>query len=164
MTIRPAREGDFDAIAAITKHYIATSAIHFAYEPVAAGALAELWRDGTHPWLVADEEGAVVGYAKAGTWRERAAYAWTCEVGLYVADAARSRGLGRALYGELLAELTRRGFHSVVAGITLPNDASVALHARCGFQPVGVVRDAGFKNGAWHDVAFYQKLLYTAPP
>lgn len=163
MTIRPARDGDFDAIAAITNHYIATTAIHFAYEPVAAGALAESWRESKHPWLVADD-GEVVGYAKSGTWRERAAYAWTCEVGLYVADGARGRGIGRALYGELLAEVARRGFHSAIAGITLPNDASVALHARFGFEPVGVVRHAGFKHGAWHDVAFYQKLLYTAPP
>jgi len=162
--IRPARDGDFEAIAAITNHYIATTAIHFAYEPVTAGALAAIWREGKHPWLVADEDGAVVGYAKSGTWRERAAYAWTCEVGLYVADAARGRGIGRTLYGELLAEVARRGFRSAIAGITLPNDASVALHARFGFVSVGVVRDAGFKHGVWHDVAFYQKLLYTAPP
>ncbi len=165
MTIRPACDGDFDAIAAITNHYIATTAIHFAYEPVTVDALAGLWRAhrDRHPWLVADDDGAVVGYAKAGTWRERAAYAWTCEVGLYVADAARRRGIGRALYGELLAEVARRGFRSAIAGITLPNDASVALHARFGFVPVGVVRDAGFKLGAWHDVAFYQKLLTAGP-
>jgi phosphinothricin acetyltransferase len=159
MAIRPAREGDFDAIAAITNHYITTSAIHFAYEPVAAASFADTWRahSDQHPWLVADEDGAVVGYAKSGTWRERAAYAWTCEVGLYVAHDARGRGLGRALYDALLAECARRGFHSAIAGITLPNDASIALHARLGFESVGIVRHAGFKHGAWHDVAFYQK-------
>lgn len=163
MTIRPARGGDFDAIAAITNHYIATTAIHFAYEPVAAGALAESWRESKHPWLVADD-GEVVGYAKSGTWRERAAYAWTCEVGLYVAHDARGRGLGRAIYTALLDECVRRDFHSAIAGITLPNEASVALHERLGFGSVGIVRDAGFKHGRWHDVAFYQKALTSAVP
>jgi phosphinothricin acetyltransferase len=158
--IRPARTDDFTAIAAITNHYIATSAIHFGYEPVSAEELADKWRGDTrYPWLVTEAEAEVVGYAKAGVWRERAAYAWTCEVGLYVAHGAHRRGLGSALYRELLAELARRGFHSVVAGITLPNPASVALHEKLGFVSVGVVRDAGYKLEAWHDVGFYQKLL-----
>lgn len=161
MTIRPAREDDFAAIAAITNFYIATTAIHFAYEPVAAEELAATWRahGERFPWLVVEDGGATVGYAKAGTWRERAAYAWTCELGLYLADGARGRGLGTALYRALIAEVARRGFRTAIAGIALPNDASVALHARLGFQPVGVVREAGFKHGRWHDVAFYQLPL-----
>jgi len=159
--IRPARADDFAAIADITSFYIATTAIHFAYEPVAAAELEAVWRvhGERYPWLVAEHDGAVVGYAKAGTWRERAAYAWTCEVGLYIADATRGRGIGGALYRELLADVARRGFRSAIAGITLPNDASVALHARLGFTPIGVVRDAGFKFERWHDVAFYQLPL-----
>ncbi len=165
MTIRPARDDDFPAIAAITNHYIETTAIHFGYEPVTAEALAELWRShARHPWLVVEERGAVAGYAKASTWRERAAYGWTCEVGLYLAPDARGRGLGRAVYSALLDEVDRRGFHSVIAGITLPNAASVALHERLGFEPVGVVRDAGWKHDRWHDVAFYQKRLTSAVP
>ncbi|HEY1555449.1 MAG TPA: GNAT family N-acetyltransferase [Kofleriaceae bacterium] len=159
--IRPARAGDFAAIAEITNFYIATTAIHFAYEPIATAELEGAWRTAGErfPWLVAEEAGAVVGYAKAGTWRDRDAYSWTCEVGLYIADAARGRGLGGALYRELLAEVARRGFRSAIAGIALPNDASVALHARLGFAPVGVVREAGFKHDRWHDVAFYQLAL-----
>lgn len=161
MTIRPAREDDFAAIATITNFYIATTAIHFAYEPVAAGELVAAWRahEGRFPWLVVEDGGEVAGYAKAGTWRERAAYAWTCELGLYLADGARGRGLGTALYRALIAEVARRGFRSAIAGIALPNDASVALHARLGFAPIGVVREAGFKHGRWHDVAFYQLPL-----
>src|SRR6266571_36134 len=116
--IRAARAEDFPAIAEITNHYIATSAIHFGYEPIAADELADKWRsDDRFPWLVVDED-RVLGYAKAGTWRERAAYAWTCEIGLYVAADARGRGLGRALYSALIDEVTRRGFHSAIAGIT----------------------------------------------
>ena len=167
LVIRAARDGDFETIAAITNHYIATTAIHFAYEPVPVAEFAELWRD-THarfPWLVTeDDRGSVIGYAKAGTWRSRAAYAWTTEVGLYVADGARGRGLGTALYAALLDEVAARGFRSAVAGVTLPNDASIALHRRFGFEPTGVVREAGWKFGAWHDVAWFQKMFGGGGP
>ncbi len=161
--IRLARDDDFGALTAITNHYITTSAIHFAYEPLAEGELRALWhgyRD-RFPWLVIENAGQVVGYAKAGTWRDRAAYAWTAETGVYIADAARGRGFGRTVYTALLAELAARGFRSAVAGITLPNDVSVALHLELGFEPVGVVRDAGWKLGAWRDVGFWQKRLST---
>lgn len=168
MLIRPAHDDDFPAIAAITNHYVATTTIHFAYAPLEVDALRAMWRGyrERYPWLVTEEAGAVVGYAKAGTWRDRAAYAWTTEIGLYVAPDARGRGLGRALYGALLDELVARGFRSAIAGITLPNDASLALHRAFGFTSVGVVRDAGFKHGRWCDVEFFQKRLSTdaAPP
>ena len=159
MTVRPARAEDFATIAAITNHAIATTAIHFAYEPIAADELAATWRahHDRHPWLVIEDGGEVVGYAKSSTWRERAAYQWTCETGLYLAEAARGRRLGTTLYTALLAELEARGFRSAVAGITLPNPASVALHVRLGFASVGVVRDAGYKFGQWHAVEFFQK-------
>lgn len=162
--IRAARDADFDSIASITNHYIATTAIHFAYEPVPADELRATWaRDrARYPWLVADEAG-VAGYAKAGVWRARSAYAWTAEIGLYIAPDRRGRGLGRALYGELIAELARRGFRSVIAGITLPNAPSVALHRALGFVSVGTVREAGYKLGAWHDVEFWQRRLATGP-
>ena len=160
MIVRPADSRDFDAIAAITNHYITTSTIHFGYEPVTADALRASVRP-RHPWFVADDDRAVVGYAKAGAWRERAAYDWTTEIGLYVEHTARGRGIGRALYTALLAELARRGFRSVIAGITLPNDASVALHRAFGFVDAGVVREAGYKHGRWNDVAFFQKALVT---
>ena len=165
MVIRPARAADFVAITEITNHYIATTAIHFAYEAMAESELLAMWQKYAerHPWLVIEEDGAVAGYAKSGTWRERSAYQWTCETGVYVADGARGRGLGRALYEALLAECARRGFHSAIAGITLPNPASVALHEKLGFVSVGVVRDAGFKLDRWHAVEFFQKLLSPAP-
>jgi len=161
MTIRAARDDDFAAITEITNYYIATTAIHFGHEPLARAELHAQWvayRD-RYPWFVADEGGSVVGYAKAGTWRDRAAYQWSPEVGLYVADGARGRGLGRALYGALLDELARRGFRSAIAGMTLPNTASAALHRAMGFESVGVVRDAGWKLGQWHDIEFFQKRL-----
>lgn len=163
--IRAARDDDFAALAAITNHYIATTAIHFGYEPITADAMRALWSShaARHPWLVAEDAGAIAGYAKSGPWRERAAYAWTCEIGVYVAAAARGRGLGSALYETLLAELPARGFRSAVAGITLPNDASLALHRKLGFERVGTFQDAGWKHGAWHAVDFWQKRFATGP-
>jgi phosphinothricin acetyltransferase len=161
MTIRAARDDDFAALTEITNYYIATTAIHFALEPLAQADLHALWvshRD-RFPWIVADEGGSAIGYAKAGTWRDRAAYQWTAEVGLYVAEPARGRGLGRALYAALFDELARRGFRSAIAAMTVPNDASAALHRAFGFVSVGVVRDAGYKLGRWHDIEFFQKLL-----
>lgn len=161
MAIRPARDEDFAAITDITNHYITTSSIHFAYEPLAPGELLAMWQGlgDRYPWLVTEEDGRVLGYAKAGTWRERSAYAWTVETGIYIAPDARGSGLGKPLYVALIAELARRGFRSIVAGITLPNPTSVAMHERLGFTSVGVVREAGFKHGAWHAVGFWQLFL-----
>jgi phosphinothricin acetyltransferase len=163
MPIRPARDDDFTAITAITNHYITTSAIHFAYQPLAEADLLAMWHGYRErfPWLVIEDAGQVAGFAKAGTWRDRAAYAWTAETGVYIADAARGRGLGRRVYVALLEELERRGFRSAVAGITMPNDVSTALHVALGFESVGTVRDAGWKLGAWRDVAFWQKRFAT---
>ncbi len=159
--IRDARNEDFVRIAAITNHYIETTSIHFAHEPVSVDQLTATWAQGRerYPWVVADEAGQVIGYAKAGVWRDRAAYQWTTEIGLYVDAAHHRRGLGRALYTELLDRLAARGFRSAIAGITLPNDPSIAMHEAFGFVSVGTVREAGYKHGAWHDVAFFQKRL-----
>ena len=161
LPIRPATAADFTAIAAITNHYVETTAIHFAYEPVLEGDLRAVWEAGAerYPWLVALADDDVVAYAKAGEWRARDAYRWTTELGLYVAAERRGAGIGRAIYGELLAACAARGFRSAIGGITLPNEASVALHVALGFVHVGTVREAGWKFDAWHDVAFYQRRL-----
>jgi len=170
MLIRPVRAEDFAAIAEITNYYIANTAIHFAYEPVTADELRAMWehhRD-RHPWLVAEDRppgstGPVVGFAKSGVWRDRAAYSWTAEVGLYVAPQARGRGLGTALYEELLVEVRMRGFRSAVSGITLPNEASIALHKKFGFDHVGTFADVGWKLGEWHTVDWWQKRFAIGP-
>jgi phosphinothricin acetyltransferase len=167
VVIRPAIADDFDAIAAITNHYIATTAIHFGDALETGATLRAAWAaSDRHPWLVADD-GGVIGYAKAGAYRARAAYAWTAEVGLYLAPDRVGRGVGTALYRALIDELRARGFRSAIGGIALPNPRSVALHERLGFAPAGVVRAAGWKHGAWHDVGFWQLMLRAddgAPP
>jgi phosphinothricin acetyltransferase len=165
MTIRAAVEHDFDAIAAITNHYIEATAVHFAYEAVAPNTLRTTWQASRdrYPWFVAEADGRVIGYAKAGMWRERDAYRWTCELGIYLAPEQRGRRLGSELYSALLDECQRCGFRTLIAGITLPNPTSLALHQRLGFETAGVIRDAGYKLGKWHDVAFFQKRFPGSP-
>ena len=115
-----------------------------------------------YPWLVAERDGAVAGYAYGTVHRARRAYRWVVEVTVYV-DARRHRsGVGRELYEALLPLLARQRLQVAVAGITLPNDASVALHRAVGFQPVGVYRQLGYKFGAWHDVGWWQARLAPA--
>ena len=114
----------------------------------------------THPWFVAeDEAGAALGYAYAVPFRGRPAYAWCAECSVYVAEHARRAGVARALYAELLRTLRELGYHLAVAGVTLPNPASVAFHERLGFRPVGVVPEVGWKHGAWHGVGFWSLHL-----
>jgi L-amino acid N-acyltransferase YncA len=116
----------------------------------------------SHAWLVAEREGRVVGYTYAYPFQERPAYRWTAGVSVYIADGERSRGVGRALYAALFERLRESGFRMAHAGITLPNEASVALHESFGFERVGVNREIGWKNGAWHDVGWYQLELAPA--
>lgn len=161
MRVRDVQAGDFPAIADVTNHYIARTPIHFGLEPVTAGDLRAIWESHPrHPYIVLDAADAgLVAYAKAGVWRERAAYNNTAEVGIYVHHDHHGRGHGRRLYRELIERCRGAGFHTLVGGITLPNAASVALHARLGFTHVGTFREVGRKFEAWHDVAFYQLMM-----
>ncbi len=119
------------------------------------------------PWLVAEDEGTVLGYAYAAPHQERPGYRWAVNISVYVAAEAREMGIGRALYDELLAILRRQRFVNVYAGITLPNPASVALHEGIGMERIGVYERIGFKLGEWHSVAWYGLRLAEsvgAPP
>jgi phosphinothricin acetyltransferase len=117
-----------------------------------------------YPWLVAEAEGRVAGFAYAAQHRERAGYRWAADVAVYVGDGYRRRGVGGALYRELLALLARQGVRQVCAGIGLPNAASVALHESCGFQLVGIYRRIAWKLGSWWDVGWWQVGLPGGDP
>ncbi|MBC7834422.1 MAG: N-acetyltransferase [Phycisphaerales bacterium] len=153
---------DFEAIAEITNHYIAATAIHFGLQPVSAAELRAGWEKSasTHPYLVLlDGAGSVLGYAKSGTWRDRAAYNHTAEVGIYLRPDLHGRGHGRRLYERLITACRDRGFRTLVGGVALPNEPSQRLHAACGFSLVGIFREVGRKFDRWHDVAWYQLML-----
>ncbi len=117
-----------------------------------------------HDWLVADAFGEVLGYAYGGAHRAREAYRFTVEVSAYLAAGAQGRGVGAQLYERLFDRLAELGYCNAVAGVTLPNDMSVAFHERLGFTPVGVYHRIGYKFGAWRDVAWYERALRDGPP
>ncbi|HEY7808308.1 MAG TPA: GNAT family N-acetyltransferase [Croceibacterium sp.] len=112
----------------------------------------------SHAWLVAEIDGALAGYAYGSPHRDRAAYASSCDVAVYVAPEYARRGVGRALYAALLPVLAAK-YHAAFAGIALPNDASIGLHEAMGFTPVGIYRQVGRKMGGWRDVGWWQRLL-----
>jgi L-amino acid N-acyltransferase YncA len=159
---------DATACAAIYLPHVEASATSFEERPPDAAEMAERIRETStrHPWLVAELEGAVRGFAYACPHRSRAAYRWAVDVTAYVEDGYRGGGIGRQLYEALLEQLRRQGFQVACAGITLPNPASVALHEGLGFEPVGVYRRIGWKAGAWRDVGWWQLQLRRAdgPP
>ena len=160
-TIRPTEPRDMEPIAQLTNIYIETTAIHFSTEPISAAHYLDLWtRDKPRfPWCTAEINGEFTGYAKAATWRERAAYDHTAEVAVYVHPDHHRKGVARALYTELLDQLRARGFHAAIGCLTLPNDASQRLHEALGFEFVATYKQVGRKFDKWHDVAFYQIML-----
>ncbi len=111
------------------------------------------------PWIVAQDEGGVLGYAYAGEHRERPAYQWSVDVSCYVDERARRRGIGSRLYRVLFRILAAQGFMNAFAGIALPNAASVGMHESVGFVVLGYYRNVGFKLGEWHDTVWMQHVL-----
>jgi L-amino acid N-acyltransferase YncA len=156
--VREATAADAAACAAIYAPYVTDTAVSFETEPPGPDEMAARIA-AAHEWLVLEHGGRVVGYAYAGRFAPRAAYRWACEVSVYLERGCQRTGGGRALYGALLPRLAARGFRVAVAGMTLPNDASVGLHRAMGFEPVGTYRRIGYKHGAWHDVAWTQRVL-----
>ena len=167
MLVRPA-DPDTDA-AAISAIYTRTGIVGVSsFEEIApdADAMADRMRaiGDRFPWLVAERDGAIAGYAYAGEHRWRSAYRWAVDVTVYVSPAHHRQGVGRALYGELMPRLAVQGFYTACAGITLPNPGSVALHEAFGFGLVGVYDAIGYKHGGWHSVGWYKARLRPTEP
>ena len=161
MIVRHGTEHDAAACAAIYAPYVTDTAISFESEPPSGAEMARriAAAERTHAWLVLEDEGRVVGYAYGGPFAPRAAYRWACEVSVYLESGRRRTGGGRMLYEALLTRLTERGYRVAMGGMTLPNEASAGLHRALGFEPAGVYRRVGYKHGAWHDVAWTQRVL-----
>jgi phosphinothricin acetyltransferase len=166
--IRLAIPEDGAALSAIYAPAVSDRATSFELDVPSAAEMARRVASLTlrMPWLVCEHGADVAGYAYASPHRDRAAYQWSVEVSAYVASRMQRRGVGDALYTSLFAVLELQGFRTAYAGITLPNDASVAFHTTLGFKPVGVYRGVGYKLGRWHDVAWFERPLAarTADP
>ena len=156
--LRLVESGDAAQIAAIYAPFCLETAVSF--EMTAPGEATMRERISTlvqrYPWLVAvSGTGDVLGYAYAGKHRERAAYRWSVDFTAYLAPEAKRRGIGTELYRALVRICQSLGYYRAFAGITLPNEASVRLHEKIGFRPIGVYRRVGFKLGRWHDVGWW---------
>jgi phosphinothricin acetyltransferase len=158
--VRDATEADLPAVAEIYAYETHFSYSTFETEERPLQAWAHKLR-GHYPFLVAEEDGAVLGYAYASEFRDRPAYHRTVETSVYVHRDARGRRLGSALYDALLARLTADGYHTALALIALPNDPSVRLHERAGFVHAGTMREVGDKQDRMIDVGIWQILLPT---
>ena len=159
--IRPVKQEDATDVAAIYRPVVEETPISFEAEAPSHDAMRSRMVATTRerPWLVCDLDGYVAGFAYASPHRSRDAYKWSVDSSIYVGKAFRRRGVARALYTALFGVLRVQGYVNVFAGITLPNPASVALHESMGFQPIGVYRQVGYKQDAWHDVAWWQRPL-----
>lgn len=166
MAVRVATAGDAAAVATIYKPYVLHTAISFEETPPSVDEMASriVLTLRTHPFLVFEQDGRVVGFAYAGPHSARPAYRWSANVSVYVDGATHRRGVGRTLYSALINELRRQGMHSLFAGIALPNDKSVGLHEAIGFEHLGTYRDVGFKLGRWHDVGYWRLGLRNGAP
>ncbi len=154
--VRDATEADLPAVAAIYDAEVAGGHATFDTEPPPL----DYWRAKLGgPLLVAEDDGVVLGFAYATTYRPRAAYDRTREVSVYLAPAGQGRGLGRALYSDLLGRLRTEGIHVVLAVVATPNPASEALHRGFGFEHVGTLPEVGRKFDRWIDTAFWALRL-----
>jgi L-amino acid N-acyltransferase YncA len=161
--IRAVLDKDADSIVEIYNYYIAETTVTFEEETITTADMQsrinKIQADNL-PWLVAkDESGKVVGYAYASKWRERFSYRFSVEVTVYLSPEHSNKGIGSKLYAALFSELRLKSIHSVIGGITLPNDASVALHEKFGMQKVAHFKEVGFKFKQWLDVGYWQGSL-----
>ena len=169
--IRAATAADIPAITAIYDHAVRHGTASFELEPPNAAEMARRLQallDGGYPYLVAEADGAVAGYAYAGAYRPRPAYRWSVEDSIYVASQMQRRGIGAALLARLIADAEARGFRQMIAVIGDSAQApSIELHRALGFRPIGAVENVGFKFGRWLDTVLMQRALGPgagAPP
>jgi len=159
--IRPVTAADAAAICEIYNHYVTTTGISFELEPVSVEQMTQRINDiaSRYVWLVYEEQGRVLGYAYASQWKPRLAYRHSVESSVYLAADSGGKGVGAHLYGALFAQLKQREVHVIMAGIALPNAASIGLHEKMGFVKVGHFKEVGNKFGQWLDVGYWQLIL-----
>ena len=153
---------DAEAIARIYNHYILNTVVTFEEQTVSADEMAgrvKAVEAASFPWLVCEHAGQIVGYAYANKWNARSAYRYSAECTVYLDPARTGQGFGTALYDALFAILRDKKMHTVIGGIALPNEASVAIHEKFGLKKVAHYQEVGFKFNRWIDVGYWQVTL-----
>ena len=166
MLIRDATKSDAAAISEIYNHYITNTIITFEEQPVSVAEIRNRIVTITKqlPWLVWEEEKAILGYAFAGPWKERSAYRYTVEGSVYLNHSAIGKGIGTQLFQALIDRLRELSVHSIIGGAALPNPASVALQEKMGFEKVAHFKEVGWKLGRWVDVGYWELILNPQEP
>ncbi|MCU4926556.1 GNAT family N-acetyltransferase [Halobacteria archaeon AArc-dxtr1] len=163
--LRLATPDDAAAIRDIYSPFVAETPISFETEPPSVAEMATRIEETLpdYPWLVCEGEEGVLGYASAGPLRAMAAYDWSVELSVYVAESAHDSGIGTALYDAILRTLAEQPVYGAYAAVTVPNPASERLHERMGFEPVGIFPAAGYKREEWHDVQWWYREIARRP-
>ena len=157
-TIRPATEKDAAELADIYNHYVSNTYITFETGPVTSEQMAQRIAETTAklPWLVAEASGRILGHAYASTWKRRHAYRYSVESTIYLQPNQTGKGVGTPLYSALIDAIKSTSMHSVIGGISLPNEPSIRLHERLGFKKIGHFEEVGYKQDRWVDVGYWQ--------
>ncbi|MBK5209456.1 MAG: N-acetyltransferase [Flavobacteriaceae bacterium] len=159
--IRTVKFEDAQEIAEIYNYYILNSCVTFEEIPISIEEMSERIQaaHSKFPWLVYEKDKEIIGYAYASVWKPRSAYKYTIESTIYLKKEATKNGIGSLLYKELISRLTNLGFHAVIGGISLPNEASIALHEKFGFKKVAQFKEVGYKFNKWIDVGYWELLI-----
>lgn len=160
MNIRKVELDDAAQVAEVYNYYIQNTHHTFETDPVSGDVMRKRIANTIekYPYLVAEIDGEVCGYAYAAQFKMRTAYEYAVEVSIYVKNAAKQKGIGTKLYSRMFDELAETNAHAIIAGIALPNDASVRFHERLGFSKVAHFREVGYKLGRWVDVGYWQMM------
>ncbi|WP_425389589.1 N-acetyltransferase family protein [Ekhidna sp.] len=161
--IRQATSNDAKAIVDIYNHYILHSHATFELDPITGvemqARIIKVQTEFNLPWLVLEDQNQIIGYAYATQWKARVAYSKTTETSIYLQKDQGGKGYGLPLYSELMKQLEALGYHAIIGGMSLPNDASRILHEKLGFKKIGEFKEVGFKFDRWIDVGYWELVL-----
>ena len=159
--IRPVQLKDASALADLYNYYVINTTITFEETPINKEEMGNRIQNHSpeHHWMVVDLDNKIVGFAFANSWKNRSAYRFTKEISVYVAPDHQRNGWGKQLYTKLLMILQKEGIHTVLAGITIPNESSIRFHESMGFEKVAHFKETGFKLKKWLDIGYWEKKL-----
>jgi phosphinothricin acetyltransferase len=159
--IRTVKPEDAPGVCSIYNYYVRETAVTFEEIPVAIREMERRIKEisAAYPFFVAEENGGITGYTYLNKWRDRSAFRYSAEATVYLKQGFEGKGLGTELYGRLLESFKKTDVHSIIAGITIPNERSVALHEKFGFKKIALFNEIGFKLGRWLDVGYWELLV-----
>jgi len=159
--IRAAAQQDAQSICDIYNYYVANTVVSFEEQPVSVDEMETRIRDITseYPFFVIEENGNILGFAYTNKYRDRRAYRYTAEVTIYLRDGKEGKGLGTELMRRIIEETRGKGIHTLISAIAIPNERSVAIHEKFGFEKIGHFREVGFKFDQWIDVGYWELVL-----